>query len=63
MELFLEWLYTQDLKDLQALPDTVEVEGMLVRADRLRAQQERLEVAHVAIGEVDKMFLDLDSLC
>ena len=59
----MEWLYTQDLKDLQALPDTVEVEGILDRADRRREQQQVLETAHVAMGEVDKMFLDTDSLC
>ena len=63
MEPFLEWLYAQDLSDLQALPDTVELEGMFDRAERLREKQERLGVAHVAMGEVDKMILDLDSLC
>lgn len=37
---FLEWLYVQDLKDLQALPDVVELEGVFERADRLRKEQE-----------------------
>ena len=32
----MEWLYAQDLSDLQALPDTVVLEGIIERADRLR---------------------------
>lgn len=36
---FVEWLYQQDLTDLDALPDLVEVEGITERADRMRAQE------------------------
>lgn len=43
MEPFLEWLYQQDLTDLQALPDVVELEGMFERADRLRNVTTELE--------------------
>lgn len=51
----MEWLYDQDLSDLQALPDTVELEGMFDRAERLRAQQERMAEAQDALDQVALM--------
>lgn len=54
-EPFLEWLYTQDTKDLKALPDTVELEGMFDRAERLRLRQEEWDKAQDALAQVALM--------